>query len=268
MVEQVFKRVAEFLPQDKRLIILNELLNVYNDTKLAKILNCDPSLIQKWKKEKSVEDNYIHKILAIAFYRASNVKNILNETLTEFESLCKELGAKETTSKLAIFMNELDEKSKQIVWYLLRNAHANIRELAELINAKTDNEVLVRVRELINPRAKEIFGNEIMKFEESKIDTLTGEKILYSWWLAENILPSEKEGKLIDVFDENSWIKIIVEMPRVKEEDIKIDVNNEILTISTDSYQKNISLFCPLKKVIEKTYRNGILELRLKKATE
>ncbi|MDI6708878.1 MAG: Hsp20/alpha crystallin family protein, partial [Candidatus Thermoplasmatota archaeon] len=246
--------------------VLNELLTVYDESELAKLLKCDPPLIKKWLR-KAPSNKYMPKILGLAFFRSPNIGDILKETLTELDSLAKLLGIKDVTSKLGIFMKELDEKSREIVWYLLRNGHANIRELAEITNARTDNEVLVRVRELINPKSKEVFGKEIMKFEEAKINSVTGEKILFSWWLTENILPLERAPTLLDVFDENSRIKIVAELPRVKEDDIKIDIAHQILTISTNGYQKTIPLFCKVKK-IEKTYRNGILELKLEKAME
>jgi DNA-binding Lrp family transcriptional regulator len=265
MVNDSFKRLAEFLPKDKKIAVLDELLNVYGESELAKLLNCEPSLIRKWLST-APSNEYMPKILGLAFYRSSNTSDILKETAAELNSLCKSLGIKDITSKLGIFMKELDEKSKQIIWYLLRNGHANIRELAELINASTDNEVLVRVREIINPNSEKIFGKEIMKFENSKIDSATGEKILFSWWLTENILPLERTDEMLDVFDEKAHIKVVAELPKVKQQDIKIDLSASILTILTNGYQRNIPLFCPIKKIAEKTYRNGILELKLEKA--
>jgi hypothetical protein len=264
MVDNSFKRLAEFLPKDKKIAILDELLNVYDERELAKILECNHSLIQKWLR-KAPSNIYMAKILGLAFYRSTNTGDILKETVAELDSLCKSVGIKDITSKLGSFMNELDERSREIVWFILRNGHANIRELAELISAKTDNEVLVRVRELIDPKAKEIFGKEIMKFEQNKIDQLTGEKILFSWWLTEDIMPILGEDEMLDVFDEKAHIKVVAELPKVNLEDIKIDLSANVLTISTNGYLKNIPLFCPVKTIIEKTYKNSILELKLEK---
>lgn len=262
-VEESMKRLSEFLPPDKRLSILNELLTIYDKKELAGMLKCNSSLIHKWL-EKSPNNGYMPKILEIAVQRLPNTMDIIKETLKEFDSLCSSFGIKDTKTKWDKFMSGIDEKSREIIWYVLRNGHANIRELAELTNASTDNEVLIRVRDIINPGSKKIFGKEIMKFEESRIDTATGEKILFSWWLTEKILESESTNEIFDVFDEKNCIRVVAEI-HGNEKDIRIDVKDSILTISANNYHKNIPLFCPVSGITEKTYRNGILEIRLKK---
>ncbi|MBU3901874.1 MAG: Hsp20/alpha crystallin family protein [Candidatus Thermoplasmatota archaeon] len=264
-VEESMKRLSEFLPSDKRLAILNELLNIYDEKELAGMLKCDPSLIPEWL-ESSPNNGYMPKILEIAFQRSSNTMDVLKETLKEFDSLCSSFGIKDAGTKLDKFMSGIDDKSKQIIWHMLRTGHANIREVAALIDADTDNDVLVRVREVINPLSKKIFGKEIMKFESTKIDPATGNKILFSWWLTEKLLEFDSADEMLDVFDEKNCVKIVAELPPVEEKDIKIDTEGNILTISAKDYHKNIPLFCPVKRIIEKTYRNGILELRIEKA--
>ena len=263
-VEESMKRVSEFLPPDKRLAVLTELLNIYDKKDLAGMLKCNPSLIHKWL-ENNPDDGYMPKILEIAFHRTPSTMDVLKETLKEFDSLCSSFGIKDAKTKLTRFMKELDDKSKQIIWHMLRNGHANIRELADLIKATNDNDVLVRVREVINPLSKKNFGKEIMKFESTKIEPATGNKILFSWWLTEKLLEFDSTDEMLDVFDEKNCVKVVAELPGINEKDIKIDTEGSILTISAKDYHKNIPLFCPVKGIEEKTYRNGILEIRLKK---
>ncbi|MDI6917446.1 MAG: Hsp20/alpha crystallin family protein, partial [Thermoplasmatales archaeon] len=252
------------LPSDKKLAVLNELLNIYDKKELAGMLKCDSSLISEWL-ESCPNNGYMPKILEIAFQRTSNTMDVLKETLKEFDSLCSSFGIKDAKTKLDKFMSGIDDKSKQIIWYMLSHGHANIRELADLINADTDNDVLVRVREVMNPLSKKIFGKEIMRFESTKIDPATGNKILFSWWLTEKILEFDSTHELLDVFDEKNHVKVVAELPVVDEKDIKIGTEGGILTISAKDYHKNIPLFCPVSGIEEKTYRNGILEIRLRK---
>lgn len=263
-VEESMKRLSEFLPSDKRLAVLTELLNIYDKKDLAGMLKCEVSLIHEWL-ESGPNNGYMPKILEIAFQRAPNTMDVLKETLKELDSLCSSFGIKDAGTKLDKFMSGIDDKSKQIIWYMLSHGHANIRELADLINAANDNDVLVRVREVINPLSKKNFGKEIMKFESTKIEPATGNKILFSWWLTEKVLEFDSTDEMLDVFDEKNCVKIVAELPSVNEKDIRIDTEGSILTISAKDYHKNIPLFCPVKGIEEKTYRNGILEIRLRK---
>lgn len=73
-------------------------------------------------------------------------------------------------------INAVDEKSRQIITYFLREQHAGIRKLADLIHASSDMEVLIRIREIINPKARQIIRIPLITFERSKIDPFTGEK--------------------------------------------------------------------------------------------
>ena len=75
---------------------------------------------------------------------------------------------------------------------------------------------------------------------------------------------------IVDVFDEGGEVVMVVELPGVSESEIKVDVQEDILTLQTTGerkYGKDILL--PAKvdaATLQKTYKNGILELRAKKA--
>ena len=198
-VGESLERLSEFLPNDKKLDIFNLVLASYeNDGDLARNLRCNPRIIRIWSK-RGPSSRYMPKILGLALQQCPDTKDMLKETVGEVTSLCNSLDTKDTESKLQLFMDALDEKSRQIIWHLLRNGHANIREFAELIDTDMDNEILVRIRKVINQKSKKILGKEIMKFENKKIDPLTGKEILFSWWLMEKVLSTERTNEMIDV---------------------------------------------------------------------
>lgn len=80
--------------------------------------------------------------------------------------------------------------------------------------------------------------------------------------------PAPKE-RPADIFDEKDHIKVIAEIPGVDENDIKIDLQNDALTISVDipdhKYHQDLKLPCEPKGKLEKSYKNGILELKIEK---
>jgi len=80
----------------------------------------------------------------------------------------------------------------------------------------------------------------------------------------------EEREPMTDVFDEQEEVKIYAEMPGVNEADIKVEVKGDILDIATRSgdrkYHKEVLLPAPVKaETLVKSYKNGILEIRIKK---
>ncbi|MBU2639309.1 MAG: Hsp20/alpha crystallin family protein [Nanoarchaeota archaeon] len=166
--------------------------------------------------------------------------------------------------KINKFMKSLDEESKALVLFILRNRHADIRELSNLISAPNDSHTIIRIKDVINTSAENILNKPMLIFEESKIDPVTKNKVLFSWWLNDEIeLVEEKEA--VDVFDEKDKIRVVTRLSDVKEEDINIDVDNDTLIISTGKNRKKIPLFNRVENQIEKTYKNNVLEVSLKK---
>ncbi|MEI8186639.1 MAG: Hsp20/alpha crystallin family protein [Chlorobiaceae bacterium] len=81
---------------------------------------------------------------------------------------------------------------------------------------------------------------------------------------------NEEREPITDVFDEQDEVIIIAEMPGIEEANIVIDINDDILEISTKnakkSYKKELLLpFKSDKNTIQQKYINGILEIRIKK---
>ena len=81
--------------------------------------------------------------------------------------------------------------------------------------------------------------------------------------------PPTPQEKPVDIFDEPDHIKVIAEIPGCKEEDIKIGLEKDKLTISCDvpehKYEKELILPCVPEGQLTKTYKNGILEVVIKK---
>jgi HSP20 family protein len=81
---------------------------------------------------------------------------------------------------------------------------------------------------------------------------------------------AEVREPLVDLFDEEQEIVVVAELPGVAEEEIHIEVQDDILSLETSGerkYAKEILLPEAVDATtLRKTYRNGILELGLKKA--
>jgi HSP20 family protein len=81
---------------------------------------------------------------------------------------------------------------------------------------------------------------------------------------------AEVREPLVDLFDEEQEIVIVAELPGVAEDEVHIEIEDDILSLETTGerkYAKEILLPEPVDAAtLQKAYKNGILELRLKKA--
>ncbi len=80
----------------------------------------------------------------------------------------------------------------------------------------------------------------------------------------------DRREPIVDVFDEKDHINIVAEIPGVSEKEIKTEVKGDILIITAEStnrkYNKEVLLPSTVDpKTIKSTYKNGILELKLRK---
>ncbi len=80
----------------------------------------------------------------------------------------------------------------------------------------------------------------------------------------------EVREPLVDIFDQGSEIVVIAEVPGVEEKDIKIEVKERELRISAEGegrkYDKTSQLPAKVADDRKVSCRNGVLELRMKKA--
>jgi len=85
-------------------------------------------------------------------------------------------------------------------------------------------------------------------------------------------LKGEREP-LVDVVDTNGDIKVIVELPGIEKEDIKLHGTEDSLTVSVDTPQRKYYKEIKLPSKVEQrraksTYKNGVLETTLPKKEE
>ncbi len=80
---------------------------------------------------------------------------------------------------------------------------------------------------------------------------------------------AEVREPMVDVFDEGQEVVVVAELPGVGEDEIHVEVQDDILSLETTGerkYAKEIMLSEPVDAAtLRKAYKNGILELRLKK---
>ncbi len=81
---------------------------------------------------------------------------------------------------------------------------------------------------------------------------------------------SETREPIVDVFDEDDRLQVIVELPGVEEKDISLELKDSTLYLTAGKgerkYKKEINLGIPVKGEPKKQYKNGILEINLVKA--
>ena len=75
------------------------------------------------------------------------------------------------------------------------------------------------------------------------------------------------EEKNIEVNEDEKKIYITVELPDAREEDIKVKAcKNSVEIRLKNGWSKRIDFPCKIKKKINKTFKNGILDLEIEKA--
>jgi HSP20 family molecular chaperone IbpA len=177
----------------------------------------------------------------------------------------KELASRSMSENLDQLMSVVDEKSRRIVEYFLSGRQAGIRKLSNLICASSDMEVLIKIRNVINPKAREILGTPLVTFERSKIDLLTGEKISFSWWLNEELIERMPIEQLLDVLYEKNTVRVVVALPS-DDKDVEVQVNGKSIIISGKEYHQEVRLFCSVEKEVTKLVNNRVLEIKLRKS--
>jgi len=108
-----------------------------------------------------------------------------------------------------------------------------------------------------------------------RISTMSGGKPVIETFgnvkeTAKGPVVEEVREPIVDVFDEKDHILVIVELPGVSKEKIKVDINGDILNLTTSDkdrqYAKEILLPCKVKaETLKTSYKNGILEITLEK---
>lgn len=80
----------------------------------------------------------------------------------------------------------------------------------------------------------------------------------------ESIKMPDKEP-VIDVFEEKDHISVIAELPGVGEKDIKTSLEDNELKITAGKHHRYVNLPSKPVRILEQTFKNGILHLTLEK---
>ncbi len=83
----------------------------------------------------------------------------------------------------------------------------------------------------------------------------------------------EVREPLADLFDEGDTLLIVAELPGVNEKDIKVEVDDGHLKLSTTTAQRRYFKDLPLPCLVDgetmkSTYKNGVLEITLRKTDD
>ena len=87
---------------------------------------------------------------------------------------------------------------------------------------------------------------------------------------AKGPIVEEIREPMVDVFNEKDHVLVLVELPGVEEEDVKLEIEGDILKLAATSknrkYAKEILLPARVKsEAMKTTYKNGMIEINLPK---
>jgi len=103
------------------------------------------------------------------------------------------------------------------------------------------------------------------------IRTLEGKPVIETFGNIKGPVVEEVREPMVDVFDEENRILVIAELPGVSQEEIKVDIEGDILKLTASNknrrYAKEVLLPAKVNaKSVKTSYKNGILEITLEKA--
>jgi HSP20 family molecular chaperone IbpA len=78
-------------------------------------------------------------------------------------------------------------------------------------------------------------------------------------------LNAEENSLHVDIVEDDDTIRITTELPLADQNGIKLDVDGNKLLIFSGRFNRIILLHTSVEQIIEKTYRNGVLEVKLRK---
>jgi HSP20 family protein len=75
---------------------------------------------------------------------------------------------------------------------------------------------------------------------------------------------------LIDVLESDTMVRVIVELPGVRKEDVKIDAHERLLDLEVDNefkqFHEQVDLPCGIQPdSVKANYKNGVLEISMKR---
>ena len=148
------------------------------------------------------------QILSYAFLRYQDVTDIIYDFIFDMEETLRTLATFRIANDVTELQKKLDPTSRLIVDYFLKNKSASIRELSELVSTKSDYEVISVIREIINTQAQDILGYPLLQFKRSYIDPVTGMKLLFRWWISDEIMELLEENDFDCVVSDYNMLQL------------------------------------------------------------
>ena len=163
-------------------------------------------------------------------------------------------------------MPHLDADAESIVWFLWQRRHATVGELAQHARMPSQMDVLLKIREVINPVAEDVLGFPLLVFVPARTDALTGRNVPNSWWLvgARRTQEQQRPEVTVDTFHEADGFRVLACLACGEARDVSVSFCGAAVEISSDGGGRPARV--PLPAGLEpencrQTFRNGILEL-------
>lgn len=187
--------------------------------------------------------------------------------IKELEERIKEIERKKESSVVEGVVGGIIPGLGRIV-RTLENASPEFKKRIE----ETDAEIKKRLAEGGSRKPKVSFGYSVRTLVpsgEGGWEITRKRPVKPAMEKPEIVTPKEETREpLIDIFDEKENIMVIAEMPGIEESEIKTKLENDTLKISGGKYSKELKLPSTPEEIVESTYKNGILEVKIKKREE
>ncbi|MCK4375530.1 MAG: hypothetical protein KAX19_09380 [Candidatus Brocadiae bacterium] len=161
----------------------------------------------------------------------------------------------------------LDADAQCIVRFLWDRRHATIRELAEHTRMPSHMDILLKIREVVNPLSEELVGFPLLVFAPARRDPATDEEVLHSWWIlgAGGGHGVQRPEIMVDAFDEADGFSILACLPCGEGAAVNVSFAAGAVEISAGEGLEPARVSLPegiAPQSCRQAFRNGILELR------
>lgn len=110
---------------------------------------------------------------------------------------------------LGSLLRQVDEASARVIWYLMWEGHAHLDDLAR-VTGLDHAQVLERIRWVINPLSRKLYGNDLVTFSSCRVDPASGHKVTFAWWLEPPLGDDSVASRyLAEVFEEDGQVLVL-----------------------------------------------------------
>lgn len=145
--------------------------------------------------------------------------------------MCADMNQPVTEADMLRVVKKLQPTAERIVWHLWKHVHTNIHELADLLNNYNHSHILKMIREEINEEARNALGYPLIVFEHRRTDPLSGEEILFSWWIAGSGYCDIMVDDYYESFDEGDFYRIVAELRDFAETEVSTALEDEAIVL-------------------------------------